>query len=70
MWSTVSYKSQYKVMKLLSDLADLEDDQEMKEAIIAAKSELDIWSNVPEHYMDDSEESFLVVRAVDQVPEE
>lgn len=56
-------------MKLLIDLADLEDDQNMKNALFAARGELDIWSNVPEEYIDDSEDSVLIARAVPQFEE-
>lgn len=61
-WSELPYESQYQVMKLLSDLADLEDDQDMKDALVAAKGELDIWSNVPENFVFEDEVTIVINR--------
>jgi hypothetical protein len=69
LWSEIPHKYQYKVLKFLEELAALEDNLSEKEALVAARKELNMWSTVPVDYIEEYDESYLIARAVPQYDE-
>jgi hypothetical protein len=69
LWPEIPHKYQYKVLKFLEELAALEDNLSEREALVAARKELNMWSTVPVNYIEENDSSYLIARAVPQYDE-
>lgn len=72
-WNKLDYDFQMEILDKLSKLADKEKDPIVKEGIIAAIHELEIWSNSPTQemiatYDDNSDISFTINKGHDDKP--